>query len=242
MLILDFDGVVCDAFEECAVVTRHAGADPRATAAAPPAELAAALPPAFLDRFRTVRKHSRLLEHFMVANDPRSESVRTQAEFDALYAALPAGRCTRQAAGAAALRAELRRRHRGQWLAMHRLYPGIRALMERHERRTSIVTAKDEASVWEILAHHGLDRTVASVVGECADKRTAVLELVEGDGLRPEHATFVDDNLRNALQVRDTGARTLWAYWGYHTDDHVRTALQRRMRRVYLPELARLTA
>lgn len=241
MLILDFDGVVCDAFEECAVVTRHAGDGVAATAKSP-AELAAGLAPAFLDRFRVVRRHSRLLDHFMVALDPRSERLGGQEEFDALFAAIPDGRRERLVAGATALRAELRRRHRAEWLGMHRLYPGIRGLLERHAGRVSIVTAKDETSVREILAHHGLGGAVVSVVGECADKRAAVLELVAEDGLRPEHATFVDDNLRNALQVRDTGARALWAYWGYHTADDVQKSLRRRVARLYLPELGGLSA
>ncbi|MFF4160081.1 HAD family hydrolase [Streptomyces sp. NPDC001678] len=242
MLILDFDGVVCDAFEECAVVTRHAGDSAAATAAKSPAELAAGLAPAFLDRFRAVRRHSRLLDHFMVALDPRSERLGDQEEFTALFDDIPADRRERLVAGATALRAELRRRHRAEWLGMHRLYPGIRGLLERHAGRVGIVTAKDETSVREILAHHGLGHTVVSVVGECSDKRTAVLELVAEDGLRPEHATFVDDNLRNALQVRDTGARALWAYWGYHTADDVGKSLRRRVSRIYLPELAGLSA
>src|SRR5690606_28370687 len=75
MLILDFDGVVCDAFEECAVVTWYATEDPETTAAKPVAELVSDLPASFLTRFRTVRKYSRLLHHFMVAHDPRSEAV-----------------------------------------------------------------------------------------------------------------------------------------------------------------------
>lgn len=242
MLILDFDGVVCDAFEECALVTWYAASGAEA-AAKPPGELAAALPSGFVERFRAVRKHSRLLDHFLVALDPRSERLSgRQDDFDALFDGLPDDERRNLVAGANAVRAGLRQRHRSQWLAMHTLYPGVRELLERHEGRTNIVTAKDEASVWEILGHHGLDHTVVSVIGECADKRTAVLDLVEGDGLRVEHATFIDDNLRNALQVRDTGVRTLWAYWGYHTAEHVHRALARKMPRVYLPELAGLTA
>ncbi|MBL1066598.1 HAD family hydrolase [Streptomyces sp. 7-21] len=242
MLILDFDGVVCDAFEECAVVTWYATEDPETTAAKPVAELVSDLPASFLTRFRTVRKYSRLLHHFMVAHDPRSEAVSGQREFDALFAAFPEYELATYVDNANRLRAALRENQRREWLALHTLYPGVRDLLERHEGRVSIVTAKDERSVWDILAFHRLDHTVVSVIGECGDKRSAVIDLVAEDGLEPRHATFIDDNLTNALQVRDTGARSLWAYWGYHTPEHVQKSLARRMRRAYLPDLAELHA
>ncbi|MBN0043415.1 HAD family hydrolase [Streptomyces actuosus] len=243
MLILDFDGVVADAFTECAVVTYYADHDPATIADKPIAELAAAMPAGFVSRFRTVRTYARLLDDFMVARDPAADAIRELADFEALAARLPGPRLAALVRGAGAVRSALREQRRTEWLDLHRLYPGIAGLLRRHQGRgTSIVTAKDERSVWEILAHHRLDTAVAQVVGECADKRTAVRRIAEADGLPADAVTFIDDHITNALAVRDTGATTLWAWWGYHTPEHVERAVARKQRRVYLPELATLTA
>ncbi|MCT7350830.1 HAD family hydrolase [Streptomyces sp. 15-116A] len=243
MLILDFDGVIADAFHECAIVTYHADQDPQQVAGTSLTELAAALPQGFLDRFRVVRKYARVLGDFMVARDPRAASLSGVVDYEALLARIPPERLTALTEGATAVRAALRAAQAPRWRAMHTLYPGIRDLLERHQGRgTSIVTAKDADSVWEILEHHRLRSTVVEVIGECSDKRSAVLDLAAADGIPAEAVTFIDDHITNALAVRDTGARSLWAWWGYHTPDHIDLAVQRRQRRIYLPELATLTA
>ncbi|MFH8403874.1 HAD family hydrolase [Streptomyces sp. NPDC018019] len=243
MLVLDFDGVIADAFLECALVTYYAEHDPEQLAARPVRDLADALPKSFLVRFRTVRKYARLLEDFMAARDPAAEAIRSTADHEALLARLSPKKLAALASGASAVRAALRTAQPGPWLDMHTLYPGVHELLHRHRGRgTSIVTAKDAASVWEILAHHRLENTVVEVVGDCSDKRSAVLALAAADGLPNDAVTFVDDHITNALAVRDTGARSLWAWWGYHTDEHIERAVARGQRRIYLPELAALTA
>jgi len=88
VLILDFDGVVCDALDECALVTwlGKPGNEPEATGQASLKRL----PPEFRSVFRHVRDYARLLDHFMVAHLPGASTVRSQAEFDALFASIPA--------------------------------------------------------------------------------------------------------------------------------------------------------
>ncbi|MEE4490796.1 HAD family hydrolase [Streptomyces sp. BE230] len=243
MLILDFDGVIADAFTECAVVTYYADHAADAVAEKPLTELAAAMPAGFVRRFRTVRGYARLLDDFMVARDPSAESIRSLREYEDLHARIPPVKLAGLTKGATAVRAALRARQRDAWLDMHTLYPGISDLLRRHQGRgTSIVTAKDEQSVWDILGHHQLETTVTQVIGECSDKRTAVAQLALADGLPASAVTFVDDHITNALAVRDTGANSLWAWWGYHTAEHIERAVTRKQRRVYLPELAGLDA
>ncbi|MFD4482978.1 HAD family hydrolase [Streptomyces sp. NPDC058471] len=243
MLILDFDGVIADAFTECAVVTYYADHDPATVAGKPIAELAAAMPTSFVERFRLVRTYARLLDDFMVARENAAESIRTLEDYEVLRDLIPAKKLAGLVRGATAVRASLREQQREEWLGMHTLYPGIADLLRRHRGRgTSIVTAKDEPSVWDILAHHQLESTITQVIGECSDKRTAVQLLAETDGLPAEAVTFIDDHITNALAVRDTGATSLWAWWGYHTPDHIERAINRKQRRIYLPELARLAA
>jgi phosphoglycolate phosphatase-like HAD superfamily hydrolase len=243
VLILDIDGVIADAFTECAVVTYYADHDPAAVAAKPLTELAAAMPRSFVERFRLVRTYARLLDDFMVARDRDAESIRTIEDYEALRDRIPAKQLSGLVRGATRVRSALREQQRDEWLAMHTLYPGVADLLRRHQGRgTSIVTAKDELSVWDILAHHRLETTITQVVGECSDKRTAVQRIAGGDGLPASAVTFIDDHITNALAVRDTGAKSLWAWWGYHTPGHIDWAITRKQRRIYLPELTQLTA
>ena len=239
VLILDFDGVVCDALDECALVTwlGKPGNEPEATGQASLKRL----PPEFRSVFRHVRDYARLLDHFMVAHLPGASTVRSQAEFDALFASIPADEVATFVRRASAARDLLRERDAQFWLGMHTLYPGIAELLVRHAGRTAIVTAKDTLSVRAILDFHGLGHTVAAVVGECSDKVGAVRELCEQAGIPPSAAVFIDDNLTNVRRVAATGARSLWARWGYGTPEHAAEAAALRIPEIRLADLASVT-
>jgi phosphoglycolate phosphatase-like HAD superfamily hydrolase len=243
VLILDFDGVIADAFTECALVTYYADHDADVVADKPIDELAAALPAGFLSRFRTVRGYARVLGDFMTARETAAEAIRGVGDYERVREGIPPTKLAGLVKGATAIRSALRAQQKDAWLDLHTIYPGVARLLRRHQGRgTSIVTAKDAASVWEILAHHQLENTVVQVVGECSDKRAAVREIAVSDGIPASAVTFIDDHVTNALAVRDIGATSLWAWWGYHTPDHVEQAIKRRQRRVYLPEVTTLTA
>ncbi|MFE3739814.1 HAD family hydrolase [Streptomyces sp. NPDC059134] len=218
LLALDFDGVVCDALDECALIT-WLGEQPYDPALPGPGQLAR-VPGEFTERFRKVRDYARVLDHFLVAHHPAAGAIGSQAEFDRLYAALPQPRVRRFVAGASAARDRLREKEPEFWLGLHTLYPGIPGLLRRAGVPVVIVTAKDESSVRAILAHHGLEAAVAEVYGECAAKPEAVREACARRGVPLEAATFVDDNLTNVRGVSAAGVRARWALWGYQTPEH----------------------
>ncbi|MCW2541993.1 MAG: hypothetical protein JWN95_3718 [Frankiales bacterium] len=224
MLVLDFDGVICDALVECAAVTWFA-ADPDAMSAAVGlANLIPRIPVEFLDIFRQVRCYARTLDQFVVALHPAAFSVVDQAGFDALLAATPSFEREHFGAAATALREFWRTTEPDVWLDLHTLYPGIADLLARHRGRLVVVTAKDEASVRGVLDRHELLDCVTEVLGECRDKGGAVLELAARLGMAIEQVTFVDDNVPNVRGVAATGAATWWARWGYHTAEHAELA------------------
>jgi phosphoglycolate phosphatase-like HAD superfamily hydrolase len=221
-LILDFDGVVCDALEECALVT-WLGMRPPAPRMAVSTYLTA-MPRAFVERFRKVRDYARLLDHFLVAHRPAAANIHTKNDFEALFGALGMGYVADFVATASAVRERCRTEEPEFWLDLHTLYPGIPDLLRRHAGAVCVVTAKDEESVWTILDRHGLAPTVAEVIGECGQKADAVRDLCARHGTTPDVTTFIDDNLTNVQQVARTGARAYWAMWGYHTPDDLADA------------------
>jgi phosphoglycolate phosphatase-like HAD superfamily hydrolase len=240
VLILDFDGVICDALTECALVT-WLGIHPPAPRA-PVSGYATAMPRNFVERFRAIRDYSRGLEHFMTAHRPMAAVVRDQAHFDRLFGIFSSEYVAAFVATASAARARCREEEPEFWLDLHTLYPGVAALLRRHAGRVCVVTAKDEESVRRILRRHGLEDTLAEVVGETTRKAPAVQGLIARHGAAVADTVFVDDNLANALQVRTTGARVLWAWWGYHTPEHEREAARSGLPVLRLEELERLSA
>ncbi|MEU4287301.1 DJ-1/PfpI family protein [Kribbella sp. NPDC026596] len=235
MLILDFDGVICDALEECALVTWFGLLD-RVPPEPGPA-LLDQVPAAFVQRFAHVRNYSRLLDHFAVAGLPAAAEVRTQAEFDKLFASLDQREVAEFVARATAVRNRLRETERDFWLGLHTLYDGVPQLLRRHAGKVAVVTAKDEPSVWEILRRYRLDRTVTAVVGECARKPEAVRRLARQAGVSTSDLIFIDDNLTNTVRVRGTGAQVFWAQWGYQIPEHRAEAARQGIRSLELSEL-----
>jgi len=163
-LIVDFDGVVVDALEECALVT-WLGVHPP-VASAPVSAHLPAIPPGFLRRFARVRDFSRTLDHFLVAHRAAADRVSAQAEFDRIYSALAPTTVRSFVAGASAARQRCRVEEAPFWLDLHTLYPGVAGLLERHAGAVAVITAKDAESVWTILRRRGLDHTVVEVIGE----------------------------------------------------------------------------
>jgi phosphoglycolate phosphatase-like HAD superfamily hydrolase len=236
MLVLDFDGVVCDALDECALVTWH-GVASVGRAIGTGAELLAQVPTPFVERFRHVRNYSRLLDHFFVAHQPGSESICTQNEFDAVFGALNPNAVQAFVRSATTVRDSLRDNDGEFWLGMHTLYPGMAELMRRHAGETAIVTAKDKHSVWAILRWHRLEETVTEVIGECSAKVRAVERLAREANVPTSDITFIDDNLTNVVQVGGVGARAMWALWGYQIPEHRVQAEQQLIPTVELEDL-----
>ena len=238
-LIVDFDGVVVDALDECALVT-WLGLHPPAPSE-PVSAAMTVMPTEFRRRFARVRDFSRTLHHFVVAHRAAAGHIASQAEFDNLYAAITPATVRDFVARASASRQRCREEEAPFWLDLHTLYPGVADLLERHAGSVAIVTAKDEESVWTILRRRGLEHTVVEVVGESSRKDEAVRALCQRFGLTPPQVTFIDDNLSNVCQVSGTGAGARWATWGYHTPEDRAAAGRSGVRPLDLADLPTIT-
>lgn len=238
-LVVDFDGVVCDALEECALVTwlgLH-GVDPDI----PVSKYQRAMPPRFAKKFATVRNFARTLDEFVVAHAGRDLEPRNRIEFDLLLDAFSRDSVKAFVQRANAARKRCRNEEPSFWLALHSLYPGIPDLLQRHAGRVHVITAKDTSSVWSILRHCGLEKTVAQVYGEVSAKDSVMLDLCSANQIDVMQTVFVDDNLANVERVAAVGAQAQWATWGYHTPEDLRKAAASDVRRLTLADLPHLT-
>ena len=160
LLALDFDGVICDALLECAAIIWYSvpGRDPGGQV--PMRALVDRVPQSFLELFTVVRNHSRTLEDFTAAVSPHAGSIQDQAGFAAVLAGMSPAARSSLAARAARIRSYWRASDRSAWLDLHRVHPPVAEAIRSRDDGVAVVTAKDEASVREILAHHGLDKHV----------------------------------------------------------------------------------
>jgi phosphoglycolate phosphatase-like HAD superfamily hydrolase len=235
VLVLDFDGVVADAFDECALVawlgehTDQAG-DPGLVR--PPDD--------FVKRFEHIRPFSRTLDHFVMGHVEGAEDIGDQAGFESAFKELDPGRVAAFTAAANAARTRLREHRPDAWVAMHTVFAPVAELIRGSEAEVAIVTAKDAASVRAILAPNGLADDVAVIVAECADKAEAVVRLCREREIPVEDAVFIDDNLDNVLHVGGVGARVFWAAWGYSTPDQRERAARSEVARIDLTDLRHL--
>jgi HAD superfamily hydrolase (TIGR01509 family) len=217
-LVLDFDGVVCDGFAECALVTWNAHFE-RPVDDFSPRGLEQ-LPPAFLERFRHTRAYARHLGHFLVAVLAGSRELATQTQFDECYHALPTPVIDAFVDRAGRYRDQARARFPNRWLNYHELYPGLAKLLADVADEVYVVTAKDRASVLSILNAAGIGLAPDRVYGEQRDKLAALADVARREGVQAGQLDFVDDNLPNVLAARTAGYQAHWAAWGFSAPEH----------------------
>ncbi|HHQ49616.1 MAG TPA: hypothetical protein ENK19_12135 [Acidobacteria bacterium] len=119
-------------------------------------------------------------------------------------------------------RTALRRRDSEGWIALQRPYPHLRRLLLRHgvRGRVAVLTARDRASLEQLLGAWGLDRVIAPeriYDKETGVRKTAHLARLCGDlAVPPGRVTFVDDKLNHLRATAPLGVRGLLAGWGHN--------------------------
>ena len=232
VLVLDFDGVICDSWRECAFITwagQHGWAPAEFGASAFPA-----IPGAFIQRFLALRGYARHLGHFLVPVLPSSEQISCRADFDCYYAGLASEVVATFIERALKFRASIRNRHREQWLAFHVLYDGVPEVLSSLSDRLYIVTARDRQLVRELLATHGIAVQPERIYGEQRSKGAALRDIQAREHVG---AHFVDDDLDDVVAVQRDHHRAVWALWGYSAPEDRARACRLGIPVLSLPEL-----
>lgn len=213
LLVLDFDGVICDSVEECfassweAWFRQRGGEGP---APAPPAGALAA--------FARLRPFVRNGEDFLVILEAaeRGLAVDGQAAFDALAAEIGPHVLRGFTARFYEARERLLVEERERWLRMNRLYPHARdalAVAVRAGVPLAILSTKRSPYILAILAANGVEIPPGSVHHTTGPKVPVVRELLAAAGA--ERAVFVDDQIDYLLGLDDPRIEGRLATWGY---------------------------
>ena len=217
VLVLDFDGVLCDSLEECMTVAWYAHGDASVEAFLDPG--LAGVPAAVVARFRSCRPFMRHLLHFLVPI-VETEPTTTRAAFQASYRALPSGETERFACAAERYRQQLRRTYPDQWNARHGIESRLSVLM----RDAYVATARDSGSVAHILGAHDMRIHEERVFGSLRSKPAALDVIAMREGRSRADVVLVDDSIENCIAAREAGFAANWAVWGYHAPEDAEIA------------------
>lgn len=233
VIVLDFDGTLCDGLAECLLVSWLAFAD--RVQSSDSVALLETIPSSFKDHFARCRNFVRHSGHFIVpflCDAP----FETQAGFDAAYQAVDAGRLEAFLQRFEACRRQLRRDQPEQWLALHTLYPGVRSALHAARLPLFIVTAKDTASVLAILEAADVPFREDRIQGGVTAKVAAFHDIARQSGCSPESVAIYDDNVPNVAEARGAGFDAIWATWGYSSPEHQRIAASKSLPSVSLDD------
>ncbi|RZI84939.1 MAG: hypothetical protein EOP38_07045 [Rubrivivax sp.] len=240
ILALDFDGLLVDGLNECVLVSwnGHHGESLDHFSD----EGLARIPSTFIEKFKNHRSFAKHLGHFFMPFQSHLGLFKTQAAFDAAYAALDPRKVERFITDVTNYRGDVRQRFRARWLAYHQFYPGLAHMLRTSTSPLCIVTAKDADSVQELLRYADVQLPDAHVYGECREKLTALSTVGDYFQVPRHNVCFFDDNVLNARDAHLAGFRSHWAVWGYHAPEHFAIAEAAGLPAVDLADLINLDA
>jgi phosphoglycolate phosphatase-like HAD superfamily hydrolase len=220
LLVLDFDGVICDSIDECFAsswIAYHRMFRKAGTADEPPA--------ATRSDFARLRPFIKTGEDFVIIQEmlAAGASVNDQAGFDAAV----------QRAGAEkralfkdlfyGARAELLEKDRKSWLALNRIYPHMAAAFARLPRGAPvrILSTKRPRFIVEILAAHRIEMADRHIIQSEEEPKLAAVERLRAEGPF-ETAIFMEDQIDHLRGNRNARIRGYLAAWGYVKEEWLR--------------------
>jgi FMN phosphatase YigB (HAD superfamily) len=218
VLCLDFDGVLCDSVDECFIVgyNSYFDSDIAAPSAAPQLmyrffvehRYLVAPPEDYFLLFHAFASGIKQLDRMSFARLQASSTAAGRTDFIARFFAWRSAK----------------KQDAAPWLALHRLYPQSRMVLEQEFPGFYIVTTKDRDSVERLASHHAYRHKILGIYSRetSSDKRVLFQHLLADAAINPhdQRVVFVDDNRMHLEQVKPLGIETRLAAWGY-TDPEI---------------------
>lgn len=222
LLVLDFDGVICDSIDECYAVSwvaYHALFRKDAAASSPVSRR----------NFAHLRPFIRSGEDFLIIQElvAAGSLVRDQAEFDELS--------RRAGAEKRALfrklfyqeRSEMLAKDRDSWLAMNRVYPHMKKAFRLLGQRGAppyVLSTKEPKFIAEILSDNDLTLPRERIIESMSEPKLATTERLRAEG-GFQGAILVEDQVDHLKGNKNPRVRGLLAAWGYVQEEWLKEPL-----------------
>ena len=229
ILVMDFDGVICDSTEECVVTAWNAWTvrSGHPGHVRTPAEV----PEPFRSTLRQYRSYVRTAGEYLILLEVARTGRRidSQADYERLFEEFKS-ELSDFARLFFSARDQLRTEDEDHWLDLHLVYEGIptnlRTLSEAFD--FYVVTGKDARSVQTFFDRFGLRVSPSHVYDKdvAHDKLSAICMIAASAGQPLGSAYFLDDNVYHLLPAHRAGCHAYMASWGYHTPEQLQFAHQ----------------
>jgi phosphoglycolate phosphatase-like HAD superfamily hydrolase len=219
LLVLDFDGVICDSAEECFVSswTAYHALYRGAPRSDPPAEAKAS--------FRSLRPFIRSGEDFLLIQDliENGISVHSQVEFDSAWSrqGVPPRNVFKDLFYRA--RTELLEKDRRTWLSLNRIYPHVLNALSGlpPEAPLYVLSTKKPQFVRETLDAGGITIPEAHILYSHAEPKLVTVETLRKSLGFPD-AILVEDQIDAIRGNTNPRIRAFLASWGYVQESWLR--------------------
>jgi FMN phosphatase YigB (HAD superfamily) len=211
IVVMDFDGVICDSIDECLVASFHAYYDLQGTSAP------AGGPAARRDTFARMRVFIRSGEDYVLIQQliDRGIEVRDQGQFDEQVRAAGRQEMARFDELFYSGRRALMERDRDAWLAMNSIYPRSREVLEASVGKPLyILSMKRPEYIHEILKHEGIGFCAEQVLYSGEKGKLSLVEKLRADG-GFARAALIDDQVAHLLGGPFPLVSVYLASWGY---------------------------
>lgn len=221
LLVLDFDGVICDSIDEnyaVSWVAYHALFRKDAAASSPVSRR----------DFARLRPFIRSGEDFLIIQEvlATGSTVKDQAEFDELSRRAGAEKRAEFRTLFYQERSEMLARDRASWLALNRIYPHMKQALRMLARGAPffVLSTKEPQFIEEILSANQIQVPEERILFSDKEPKLATTERLRAEGGFKE-AILVEDQVDHLRGNRNPRVRVLLAAWGYVKEEWLREPL-----------------
>ena len=221
VLVLDFDGVICDSIDECFAVSwvAYHALFRKDTAASSPAARR---------NFARLRPFIRSGEDFLIIQEVLStgSAVRDQAEFDELSRRAGAGKRAVFRQLFYAQRSEMLAKDRDSWLALNRVYPHMKKAFGvlGPGAPLYVLSTKEPQFIAEILSANQIEIPRQRILESVSEPKLVTTERLRAEG-GFQDAILVEDQVDHLRENRNPHIRGFLAAWGYVQEEWLKAPL-----------------
>ena len=214
-IALDFDGVIGDSigdsFVQSVLAFRDMGGNVSINAAAE-------------KRFRAGRPFAKNADRYytiirLIQENPHINFKKmTQQKFDAEFRKDGVVKGKRFDQLVTQHRLELAAREPEKWLALQRIFPGIKRLIGNLQKKhvVFIASVKDKKLITQLLKRSGINIPEQNIVsGSSKDKVGHIKKVSQNAGVPVSKVILIDDSLNFLRDAKKVGAEVAMAKWGY---------------------------
>ena len=217
IVVLDFDGVICDSVDECFASSflAYYGLQKKTIPSSSEPDRRA--------HFARLRPFIRTGEDYLLIHEliDRGITVRDQGQFDEMARGAGPEKMARFRELFYRGRMELLQKDRGAWMSMNRIYPNARtALQIAAGAPFVILSTKRPEFIQEILGHAALSVPADRILHSGDEPKLPIVERIRAEG-GFDGAVFIDDQVDFLKNNPFPRVRVYLASWGYVASEQV---------------------